>query len=185
MQIDLSPICKSLIALLASGASYTRVEIHNALPDVDWAAVNCELEMLVRATVVIEEAPVEVADALTLPRYYLSGTLAGRGTASAAPIVTDTDADVADASGPTSSGAGGPRETHRTHEDPSGVACVQITRHRNYNIGSAIRHLWCVGLRDGSSRAVREQIKAIKDARFYLDDEVERLQLTLAQGGAA
>ncbi|QNB12777.1 DUF3310 domain-containing protein [Paraburkholderia tropica] len=79
----------------------------------------------------------------------------------------------------------GSRADAHTGEDPSGVACVQITRHRNYNVGSAIRHLWCVGLRDGSSRAAREQIKAIKEARFYLDDEVERLQLTLAQGGAA
>ncbi|QBQ98644.1 hypothetical protein E1956_14070 [Paraburkholderia pallida] len=83
-----------------------------------------------------------------------------------------------------SSNAVAAREIPFIYEDPSGVACVQVTRHRNYNVGSAIRHLWCVGLRDGSSRAVRDQIKAIKEARFYLDDEIERLQFTLAQGGA-
>ncbi|MBB6319273.1 hypothetical protein [Paraburkholderia tropica] len=206
MQTDLSPICKSLIALLASGASFTRGEIYSALPDADRATVDQTLDMLVRATVVIEGDLIGADGARgRVPCYYLGGA-DGRGSHQ-----TPAKLELASTGEPSShdeslairtvfrggkvylAGIGalpetvdnGSRADAHTGEDPSGVACVQITRHRNYNVGSAIRHLWCVGLRDGSSRAAREQIKAIKEARFYLDDEIERLQLTLAQGGAA
>ena len=32
--------------------------------------------------------------------------------------------------------------------DPSGVECIQITRHRNFNIGNAFKYLWRAGLKD-------------------------------------
>lgn len=72
---------------------------------------------------------------------------------------------------------------HFSHEttDPSGVPCIQVTRHRNYNVGSAIRHLWCVGLREGTNLSTIEQMRNLKDAKFYIDDELERLQLLKAR----
>ena len=32
--------------------------------------------------------------------------------------------------------------------DPSGIECIEITRHRNFNIGNAFKYLWRAGLKD-------------------------------------
>lgn len=55
--------------------------------------------------------------------------------------------------------------------DPSGVECIQITRHRNFNIGNAIKYLWRAGLKDGNS-----DIQDLQKAVWYIQDEIERLQ---------
>lgn len=62
---------------------------------------------------------------------------------------------------------------HPTHytSDPSGVECLQITRHRNFNIGNAIKYLWRAGLKDD-----KKQIEDLQKAIFYIKDEIERLQ---------
>jgi hypothetical protein len=55
--------------------------------------------------------------------------------------------------------------------DPSGVECIEITRHRNFNIGNAIKYLWRAGLKD-SLKTVEDLEKAV----FYINDEIERLK---------
>ena len=55
--------------------------------------------------------------------------------------------------------------------DPSGVECLEITRHRNFNVGNAIKYLWRAGLKDDS-----KTIEDLKKAVFYIDDEIKRLQ---------
>lgn len=55
--------------------------------------------------------------------------------------------------------------------DPSGVECIEITRHRNFNIGNAIKYLWRAGLKDGNS-----DIQDLKKAIWYIQDEIERLK---------
>lgn len=55
--------------------------------------------------------------------------------------------------------------------DPSGVECIQITRHRNFNIGNAFKYLWRAGLKD-ESKTIQDLEKAI----FYIQDEIKRLQ---------
>ncbi len=62
---------------------------------------------------------------------------------------------------------------HPSHytSDPSGVECITITRHRNFNIGNAIKYLWRAGLKD-SGATVQDLEKAI----FYLNDEIKRLK---------
>lgn len=55
--------------------------------------------------------------------------------------------------------------------DPSGVECIQITRHRNFNIGNAIKYLWRAGLKD-SAATVQDLEKAV----FYIRDEIDRIQ---------
>lgn len=65
---------------------------------------------------------------------------------------------------------------HPSHytSDPSGVECLTITRHRNFNIGNAIKYLWRAGLKDD-----KKQIEDLQKAIFYINDEIKRL------GGAA
>jgi len=62
---------------------------------------------------------------------------------------------------------------HPAHytSDPSGVECIQITRHRNFNIGNAIKYLWRAGLKDEG-----KTIEDLKKAIFYITDEIVRLE---------
>lgn len=62
---------------------------------------------------------------------------------------------------------------HPSHytSDPSGIECIQITRHRNFNIGNAIKYLWRAGLKDGNS-----DIQDLQKAVWYIQDEIERLE---------
>lgn len=55
--------------------------------------------------------------------------------------------------------------------DPSGVECIQITRHRNFNIGNAFKYLWRSGLKNEDT-----QIEDLKKAIFYIQDEINRLE---------
>ncbi len=76
---------------------------------------------------------------------------------------------------------------HPTHytSDPSGVECITITRHRNFNIGNAIKYLWRAGLKklgegglvphDAPSPAEAKQIEDLNKAIWYIADEIERL----------
>jgi hypothetical protein len=55
--------------------------------------------------------------------------------------------------------------------DPSGVECIQITRHRNFNIGNAIKYLWRAGLKNEG-----KHIEDLKKAVFYINDEIKRIE---------
>ena len=55
--------------------------------------------------------------------------------------------------------------------DPSGIECIEVTRHRNFNVGNAIKYLWRAGLK-GSDATVQDLLKA----QFYIADEIKRLE---------
>lgn len=65
--------------------------------------------------------------------------------------------------------------------DPSGVECIDVTRHRNFNIGNAIKYLWRAGLKKPelvagiALPAIAKQIEDLKKARWYIADEIKRL----------
>lgn len=52
---------------------------------------------------------------------------------------------------------------------PSGVECIQITRWMNFNLGNAMKYIWRAGSKDSL-------IEDLKKARWYLDDEIKRLE---------
>jgi hypothetical protein len=64
---------------------------------------------------------------------------------------------------------------HPTHyvSDPSGVECITITRHRNFNVGNAIKYLWRAGIKDDA-----KHIEDLEKAIWYIRDEIERLKGT-------
>ncbi len=53
-------------------------------------------------------------------------------------------------------------------EHPSGVECIEITEHMNFNVGNAIKYLWRAGLKG-------EQVEDLRKARWYIDREIARL----------
>lgn len=60
--------------------------------------------------------------------------------------------------------------------DPSGIECIDITRHRNFNIGNAIKYLWRAGLKeDKDHKLIDKQVEDLNKAVWYLVDEIHRL----------
>lgn len=56
---------------------------------------------------------------------------------------------------------------YRKH--PSGIECIEVTRHMNFNVGNAIKYIWR-HLDKG------DPIENLKKAQWYLDDEIRRLE---------
>ena len=60
---------------------------------------------------------------------------------------------------------------------PSGIECIEIARHHNFNIGNAIKYLWRAGLK--SEKGMEDADKQVEDLRkaiFYINDEIERIK---------
>lgn len=60
------------------------------------------------------------------------------------------------------------RPKHYTSH-PSGVECIEITRHMNFNLGNAIKYIWRAGMKD-------EYLQELKKARWYIDDEIAKIE---------
>lgn len=62
---------------------------------------------------------------------------------------------------------------HPVHytSDPSGVEAITITRHRNFNIGNAMKYLWRAGLKDEATHT-----QDLRKAIWYIYDEINRLE---------
>jgi len=49
---------------------------------------------------------------------------------------------------------------------PSGVECIEITRHMGYNLGNVFKYVWRADLKG-------KDIQDLEKAVFYLQDEIE------------
>lgn len=58
---------------------------------------------------------------------------------------------------------------HPSHynEHPSGVECLDIIRHMNFNLGNVIKYVWRADLKE-------DAIQDLEKAVFYLQDEIKR-----------
>ena len=68
---------------------------------------------------------------------------------------------------------------HPTHytSHPSGVECIDITRHFCFSIGNAIKYLWRAGLKKDLNRDERaKEIEDLEKARWYINDRIKQLQ---------
>ena len=52
---------------------------------------------------------------------------------------------------------------------PSGVECITIARHMNFNLGNVLKYIW----RADHKAATLEDLKK---ARFYLEDEIKMIE---------
>ncbi len=63
------------------------------------------------------------------------------------------------------------------YQDPSGIECIDIVRHRNFDIGNAIKYLWRAGLKqDADKTPVEKQIEDLRKAIWYIQDEINTLE---------
>lgn len=52
---------------------------------------------------------------------------------------------------------------------PSGVECIQVTRHMSFNLGNVVKYIW----RSGEKGA---RLEDLQKAAWYLNDEIERMK---------
>lgn len=55
---------------------------------------------------------------------------------------------------------------------PSGVECITVVEHMNFNRGNAIKYTWRAGEKDKAT-----EIQDLEKARWYLDREIARLKV--------
>jgi hypothetical protein len=51
---------------------------------------------------------------------------------------------------------------------PSGIECIEVTRHMNFNLGNAIKYIWRAGEKGNEAQD-------LKKAVWYLLDEIEKI----------
>lgn len=49
---------------------------------------------------------------------------------------------------------------------PSGLECIQVTRHMSFNLGNALKYIWRCDLK-------KDAIEDLEKAKWYLDDEIK------------
>jgi hypothetical protein len=52
---------------------------------------------------------------------------------------------------------------------PSGIECIEVTRHFNFNLGNAIKYIWRSGHKANT-------LQDLKKAQWYIEDEIKRLE---------
>ena len=65
---------------------------------------------------------------------------------------------------------------HPSHynEHPSGVECIDIVQHFNFNVGNAIKYLWRAGLKGNrENKACKKQ--DLEKAKWFIEREIGRV----------
>ena len=68
---------------------------------------------------------------------------------------------------------------HPSHYNshPSGIECIEITRHYPFNVGSAIKYLWRAGLKkDASLNDIEKEIEDLEKAIWFINDRINQLK---------
>lgn len=61
--------------------------------------------------------------------------------------------------------------------DPSGIECIEITKHRDFCIGNAIKYLWRAGLKQEEGMTdTQKMIEDLEKAIWYINAEIEMLR---------
>ena len=60
---------------------------------------------------------------------------------------------------------------------PSGIECIEITRHYTFDIGNAIKYLWRAGLKKEQGLSdIEKEIEDCKKAIWYINDHIKHLK---------
>lgn len=60
---------------------------------------------------------------------------------------------------------------------PSGIECIEITRHYCFSIGNAIKYLWRAGLKvDVGLTDKQKEIEDLNKAIWYIKDRIKQLE---------
>lgn len=66
-------------------------------------------------------------------------------------------------------------------QHPSGIECIEITRHYCFAIGNAIKYLWRAGLKvDEGMTDKQKEIEDLEKAIWYIKDRIKQLKKVYA-----
>lgn len=57
---------------------------------------------------------------------------------------------------------------------PSGIECIEITRHMSFNLGNVVKYVWRADLKNG--------IEDLEKAQFYIKDEIAKFKKEQSNG---
>ena len=57
------------------------------------------------------------------------------------------------------------------------IECIQVTRHMSFNLGNVVKYVW----RSGDKG---KQLEDLEKARWYLDDEINKLKKEASHGSS-
>jgi hypothetical protein len=60
---------------------------------------------------------------------------------------------------------------------PSGIECIEITKHHCFCVGNAIKYLWHAGLKGDDNK----EIEDLKKAAWYVNQKIKDLELAALQ----
>lgn len=60
------------------------------------------------------------------------------------------------------------------NSNPSGVECITVVEHMNFNLGNAMKYLWRTDHKNG--------LEDLKKARWYIDREIQRIEKDQEKG---
>ena len=64
---------------------------------------------------------------------------------------------------------------YRQH--PSGIECIDITKHMSFTVGNALKYLWRAGLKEDPGKdQLDKHIEDLQKAIQYIKFEIERLK---------
>jgi hypothetical protein len=58
---------------------------------------------------------------------------------------------------------------------PSGIECIEVTRHMGFNLGNALKYIWRADLKGNA-------IEDLEKAAFYISDEIAKRKGSHAPG---
>ena len=53
------------------------------------------------------------------------------------------------------------------NKHPSGIECIEITRHMRFNLGNAMKYIWRADLK-------QDALEDLHKAVFYINDEIKK-----------
>lgn len=63
------------------------------------------------------------------------------------------------------------------NKHPSGIECIEVTRHMNFNLGNAIKYIWRADLKS-------DALEDLKKAAWYIQDEIQRREKEMVAGSS-
>lgn len=81
-----------------------------------------------------------------------------------------SDEETADFSGPVDDARSPDPVNHPKHytSHPSGVECITVTEHMNFNVGNAMKYLWRSDHKNG--------LEDLRKAAWYVNREIQRCE---------
>jgi hypothetical protein len=64
------------------------------------------------------------------------------------------------------------------NEHPSGIECIQVVRHMNFNLGNVIKYIW-------RSPFKSVALEDLRKAAWYLNDEIARVEAEQSKNALA